>query len=144
MLPADSLVAVHGREKLENDILFVAGSREVQNALQQYLPASGKSQSTASSSAASCRIAQAAKKGKECMREEFMEGVRMMIEASCDRRLEMSHWMLGMLWEDREEVSGLDLVEWFFEEARLQVSEMEEADAIEIQIKFGSRCDGEV
>jgi hypothetical protein len=117
--------------------LFVAGSREAQNALQQYLLASGKSQSNAPSSAASCTIAQAANKGKECMREEFVDGVRMIVEASCDRRLEMSHWMLGMLWEDRAEVSGLDLVEWFFEEARLQVSEMEAADATEIQSKFG-------
>lgn len=63
----------------------------------------------------------------------------MLVEAWSDRRLETSHWMLGMLWEDREEIVGRDLVEWFFEEASLQVSEMEEDAAMEVRRRFGCR-----
>ena len=138
MLPADSLVAVHGREKLENDILFVAMSRVVQMALMQYLQQAicGGPPSIASS-AARCRIAKAAKQGKEWAQAEFVSGVRMMIEASCDRRLEVSHWMLGMLWEDREEASGWDLVEWFFEEATQLALEVHEDEAMELERVFG-------
>lgn len=62
-----------------------------------------------------------------------------MLEASCDRRLEISHLMVGMLWEDREDVKSADLVEWFFREARMLADEMNEGEAKELTRIFGLR-----
>ena len=132
MLPADSLIGVHGREKLENDILFVAKSREVQNALRQHL----RVISSSASMAVSCRLVQAVIKDKLWIGQKFVEGVSIMIEASCDRRLETSHWVVGMLWEDREEISGFELLEWFYQEARYQVLEVEDDQAEKLKCIF--------
>ena len=132
MLPADSLIGVHGREKLENDILFVAKSREVQNALRQHLRVT----SSSASMAVSCRLVQAAIKNEVWIGQKFVEGVSIMIEASCDRRLETSHWVIGMLWEDREEISGFELLEWFYQEARYQVLEVEDDKAEKLKCIF--------
>lgn len=116
-------------------MLFVARSRVVQEALQLYLLEKGEDNSIF----AQCTVAQAVHGGKQWLRKVFVEGVSILVEGSCDRRLETSHWVMGMLWEDREESNGMEMVEWFFEEARQQVLEMEEDDAKEVARMFGSQ-----
>ena len=61
-----------------------------------------------------------------------------MLEASGDRRLEVMHWMLGRLWEDREEVTDVEIVEWYFSEAQHMVLEADEDEAKEVDHIFGS------
>ncbi len=126
------MIAHNGRSKLEDDILFFAGSRAVQLALRQYL--TGKDESTAQHST----MQQAASNGKGRLKQAFMDGVRLVFEASGDRRLEVMHWMLGRLWEDREEVTDVEIVEWFFVEAEHVIVEADEDVAKEVERIFGS------
>ena len=73
------------------------------------------------------------------LKQEFMKGIWIVLEASGDRRLEVMHWMLGSLWEDREEVTDVEIVEWFFVEAEHVILEGEEDQAKEVGRIFGSR-----
>jgi hypothetical protein len=126
------LVSRNGRPKLERDILSIAGSKEVQVALQQHLIETGKDEPNAQRSA----VQRAAGKGREALKQAFMEGVRILLDASCDCRLEVTHWMIGRLYE---EATSADVVEWFFTEAENQVLEADEDEAKEVERVFGSR-----
>jgi hypothetical protein len=129
------LISHNSRSKLEDHILSFAGSRVVQLALRQYLLGTGKNESTA----LHCTLQQAARNGKGSLKQEFMEGVRIVLAASGDRRLEVMHWMLGRLWEDREEVTDVEIVEWFFVEAEHVILEADEDEAKGVERIFGSR-----
>jgi hypothetical protein len=104
-------------------------------ALRQYLLETGKDELNAQQST----MQQAARYGTGRLKQEFMEGVRIVLEASGDRRLEVMHWMFGRLWEDREEVTDIEIVEWFFVEAEHVILEADDHEAEEIERIFGSR-----
>jgi hypothetical protein len=135
ILPIESLIPHNGRSKLEDHILFFAGSRVVQTALRQYLLETGKDELHAQHST----MQQAARYDTGRLKQQFMEGVRLVLEASGDRRLEVMHWMLGRLWEDRAEVTGVEIVEWFFVEAEHVIMEADEDEAKEVERIFGSQ-----
>ena len=104
----------------------------MQVALRQYLIETGKSEPNASSST----IRQAGGKGREALKQAFVEGVRMLLEISGDRRLEVTHWMIEVRWK---EAMGADMVEYFFIEAENQMLEAEEDEAKAVERMFGSR-----
>jgi hypothetical protein len=122
----------NGRSKLEQEILSIARSKEVQVALLQHLIETVRDGRNARSST----ILQAAGKCREALKQTFVEGVRRLLEVSCDRRLEVTHWMVVVLWK---EATGADVVEWFFMEAENQVLEADEDEAEEVRRIFGSR-----
>lgn len=68
------------------------------------------------------------------LKREFDRGVRAILNASSDKRLETSHWMLSKIQKTEE---WDEVVEWFFEEAGHQSSEADVADAKVIASIFG-------
>ena len=104
----------------------------MQVALRQHLIETGKDEPNAQRST----IQRAAGKVGESLKQAFVEGIRVLLDDSCDRRLEVTHWMVQRL---REEATSVDLVEWFFREAESQVLEADESEAKEVERMFGSR-----
>ena len=130
-LPTESLISHNGRQKLENEVMKIATSRDVQSILRHCLLDPGKNTHSAKRGS----IYLAANKGREVLRLVFEEGVRRIVQASCDRRLEVMHWMV----DKAQQESSMAVVEFLLLEAEHQIGEAEENEAKELVRLFGSR-----
>lgn len=125
-MPIGSSIDVHGRSKLESDIVDIATGEGVQTALRQMLSTSNTKENHFTLQMAARRPAY--------LRAEFKRGVQLMLSISCDKRLEISHWKVSQLHV--EEGAG-DVVEWFFTEAAYLSIEADDEDAELVERIFG-------
>jgi len=72
---------------------------------------------------------------KKAVRAELRKGVRALMEAMGDKRLEVSEVMVQSLWSETD-VKGL--VEWFFREAAHLAQKVEGEEAEKIEGVFGA------
>jgi hypothetical protein len=117
------------RARLEADVLAIAANGKVVVALQQLL-----STSASSSSGDHGTLQQAAKGSRSRLRSAFSRGVRALLSASGDKRLEVSHWTVHRLWSEGD-VS--ELVAWFFREAQCLAQEADEVESRVLAEIFG-------
>lgn len=115
---------------METDILTVAASSDVQDVLQIYaitLDSNGHAARSSSIAAA------AESPGK--LHQEFDRGLKAILSASCDKRLETFHWMVMRF---RQEGTATEIVDCFFTEAECQKNEAEGDDKEIIEEVFGA------
>ena len=125
----ESSVGNGGREQLEADILMVAALRNVQDALRIHVATLASDHEPVRSS----RIVAAALKPEALMRE-LHRGLKAIINASCDRRLEVFHWMVMRLYN---EGTAADIIDWFLLEAERQKNEAEGEEKEIVEDVFG-------
>ena len=130
VLPFESLIDVSGRKKLESDVLAIAVSSNVQMALKEVFSMQLLNENQSG--------IQAAAKSPQALKRVFEYGVRALLNASCDRRLEISHWTVSTL---QREGKASDIMEWFFIEAESQMLEAGDEDVELIGRIFGMSVD---
>ena len=128
---ADSRIENVDREQLEADIIAIAATQEVQDALEEW---AGLMAGEYNYPEAPPSTIQDAAQNPEERKREFERGVKAILSASSDMRLQTFHWMLC---EEQKAGNSGDIVECFFFEAEHQTTEAEEEEAEVIARIFG-------
>lgn len=119
------------RAQQEHELLRVAADPNIQFALKQRLRETKEHDAKVSKSYLHHALQSG---GDEALRREFEYGVRLLLDASCDARIKVSHWMIQMQLADED---TMGVIEFFLLEAEHLASETEGDKGKDIRRVFG-------